>query len=196
MTKGSLSASFVRIINAINKLSGRFITWPTGNRLLYVKRKFQEQNLAFRGCVGLIDGTYVKIKAPKEQVRAYTNRKCFTSMTLQYICDLDKRFTDVYTGWPSSVPDIRVFKNSRIYTDCDRDASRYFGEGEYILGDKGYQGGADWCVVLFTAREAQTGEHISFNQTHSKIRSKQLCLIIWKIPAAERFRHKSFGLGE
>lgn len=85
---------------------------------------------------------------------------------------LKKKITNVYTGWPSSVPDIRIFKNSYIFTNCETDCSQFFGDGEYILGDKGYQGGADWCVVPFSSRQATTDEHIRFNEIHSKIRAK------------------------
>lgn len=170
LSKSVLSAAFVRIINAINALSGRYIAWPTGSRRQRIKQKFAEHNAAFRGCIGLINGTYMKIKAPKEHVRSYTNRKCYTSLTLQCICDNDKRFINVFTGWPSSVPDIRIFKNSFIYKDCETDASQYFDNGEYILGDKGYQGGADWCVVPFAAQEEIIEQHTTFNEVNSQIR--------------------------
>lgn len=36
-------------------------------------------------------------------------------------------------GWPGSQNDISIFKHSSIWTKWDK----YFGEGEYILGDKG-----------------------------------------------------------
>ena len=52
---------------------------------------------------------------------------------VQTSVDEDGRFTSYDAGWPGSVPDIRVFKNSDLW----RHRHERFSRGEYILVDKG-----------------------------------------------------------
>nr|CAI5832173.1 unnamed protein product [Callosobruchus analis] len=66
------------------------------------------------GVVGALDGTYVPIKAPHENPEVYVNRKCFHGITLQCISAPNLKFLDCFTGYPSSVSDNRIFRNSDI----------------------------------------------------------------------------------
>ena len=53
--------------------------------------------------------------APVEFHTDYYNCKGWYSMVVQAVADHKYRFLDVYTGWPGSVHDARVFVNSPIY---------------------------------------------------------------------------------
>ena len=64
--------------------------------------------------VGLIDGTHISIRAPIEEPDAYINRKKFHSINVQVICDENMVFIDMLTGWPGSVHDSRVLRNSVV----------------------------------------------------------------------------------
>lgn len=52
----------------------------------------------FPGIIGCIDGTHIKISAPKVDKDSYVNRKGFYSIILQGVCDHRLKFTDVSCG--------------------------------------------------------------------------------------------------
>ena len=52
---------------------------------------------------------------------------------IQAICDHHGIFTEYELGWPGSVADVTVFKQSEVWLK----KAKYFAEDEYILGDKG-----------------------------------------------------------
>ncbi|VEN51806.1 unnamed protein product [Callosobruchus maculatus] len=122
-----------------------------------------------RGVLGAIDGTYVPIKAPQNNPHAYINRKCFYGVTLQAICDHQRKFTDCYTGWPSSVSDTRIFKNSDIYRSCETNPAQYFEQDQYIIGDKAYPV-KRWCIPPYIHRGNLLRFQTDFNTVLSKTR--------------------------
>jgi hypothetical protein len=86
-----------------------------------------EQQTGIPGIVGALDGTHIEIRKPaKENADVYFNRKCRYSVNVQgfqqysdfvltvALVDYRKRFLDVEVGWPGSVGDGRVFRNSRL----------------------------------------------------------------------------------
>ncbi|XP_059914034.1 putative nuclease HARBI1 [Gadus macrocephalus] len=80
-----------------------------------------------------IDGCHVRIKPPSgPDGHCYRNRKLFSSIILQAVCDHQGRFLDTYVGWPGSVHDSRVLRHSPLYR------SLYPPPGHFILADGGY----------------------------------------------------------
>ncbi|KAJ8003294.1 hypothetical protein DPEC_G00167930, partial [Dallia pectoralis] len=88
---------------------------------------------AFNNVVGAFDGSHIRIKPPKLHRLDYLNYKGFYSVNMQAICDSSGRFLDIYVGYPGSVHDTRIMKNSSFYT-----ARRYPPTGYILLGDGGY----------------------------------------------------------
>ncbi|KAK0131523.1 Protein ALP1-like [Merluccius polli] len=81
---------------------------------------------------GAIDGCHVRIKPPSgPDGHCYLNRKLFSSIILQAVCDHQGRFVDVYVGWPGSVHDSRVLRHSPLYRQA-------VPPGHFILADGGY----------------------------------------------------------
>lgn len=68
-----------------------FITWPNRARAeemwSYIKNKYK-----FPKVIGAVDGTHIKITAPKLHPEAYINRKCYHSIQLQVSLQLLKLF--------------------------------------------------------------------------------------------------------
>ncbi|KAG0433570.1 hypothetical protein HPB47_019793 [Ixodes persulcatus] len=57
------------------------------------------------GTIGCIDGSYVAIECPANKIRStHVNRHHYPSLTLQAICDCNKRFLDRTTGHPRLHP--------------------------------------------------------------------------------------------
>lgn len=52
---------------------------------------------------------------------------------MQAVCDHKHKILDVFIGYPGSVHDSRVFRNSPLRNDLEEKCGRYF-----ILGDSGY----------------------------------------------------------
>ena len=67
-----------------------------------------ETKCGFSQCIGAVDGTHLPILAPQECAKDYHNRKVF-------ILSSCKLLYHIYVGWPDSVHDARVFKNSDLY---------------------------------------------------------------------------------
>ncbi|XP_065942736.1 putative nuclease HARBI1 [Magallana gigas] len=90
------------------------IKWPTGHRVQRTINEFQQLK-GFPGVLGATDGSHIPIRSPTEHQENYINRKGFHSIILQAVCDAKMHFLDVYCGWPGSVHDSRVLKNSSLY---------------------------------------------------------------------------------
>lgn len=65
--------------------------------------------------------------------QCYFNWKLYYSIQLKGICDHTGRFLDVLVGYPGSVHDSRVLKNSPVYT-----RGLYPPSGFFLLGAGGY----------------------------------------------------------
>lgn len=60
----------MRVVNAINDAASHVIKWPRGDHLLEVKQGF-ERMAGIKNIIGAVDGTYIVIKAPKEDPLCY-----------------------------------------------------------------------------------------------------------------------------
>ena len=91
----------------------KYIKIPSGEVLKQVIRGFKHK-LGFLQCAGAVDGTHIRIVAPREcPVDCYC-RKGWYSIILQGVVNYQGHFTEVYVGWPWRVHDARVFVNSPI----------------------------------------------------------------------------------
>lgn len=66
---------------------------------------------------GAIDGSYIRIDKSVEDPDSYINRKQYFSIHVQGTVNHDMKFIDVFIGYPGSVHDARVLKNSTLYND-------------------------------------------------------------------------------
>lgn len=106
----------MRVIKVLNKLSPTIINWPKVEKMHNIQNNFNQMSKAgLKNIIGVIDGSYIPIPAPKISPNSYLTRKCFHAITLQDICDDKLRIIDTFAGYPGSVGDRRVFTNSLIY---------------------------------------------------------------------------------
>lgn len=116
------------------------------------------------GVIGAIDGTHVQIPGPSEHRDAYINRKGFPSVQLQVVCDRNMQFLDVFTGWPGSVHDSRVFNNSPVKTTLETLPPEY-----HLIGDSAYALN-EYLLVPFRDNGHLTTLEKRFNKVHSSTR--------------------------
>ncbi|KAJ8963523.1 hypothetical protein NQ314_005565 [Rhamnusium bicolor] len=97
ISKSSLHISFQRVVKALNNVAAQIIKWPNADDREEIQQQFYSSG-QIPGCVGAIDGTYIPIKAPTKNPEVYINRKCFYGITLQAICDYNRKFIDIFLG--------------------------------------------------------------------------------------------------
>ncbi|KAK0140057.1 putative nuclease HARBI1 [Merluccius polli] len=165
------------VFRAVHKVAGKIvekrshcITLPKPHELEATGAGFDAlaQNEAFETCVGAIDGCHIRIKAPAGPASIdYTKRKLFHSIQLQAVCDSGGRFLDTFTGYPGSVHDTRVLKNSPLYIN-----QLYPPAGCFIVVDGGYPCSEQPICLMTPYREPlQSRVQERYNACHSRARS-------------------------
>ena len=136
ITESCVHSIIRRVCSALSEEDKNIIIWPIGERMHEVIGEFHELK-GLPGIIGLIDGCHIPIPKPKNDPESYMNRKKFSSIILQGICDHELLFTNINVGYPGSVHDGRVLRNSLIY-QASLDPIRkneIFPNGSYLLGD-------------------------------------------------------------
>eukprot|EP01018_Ginkgo_biloba_P024317 Gb_26981 [translate_table: standard] len=138
------SAHYVvkEFVQDVNKVLVHHISWMD----MVIKRFYDKSGLP--NCCGAIDATHITITKPYGVDGVdYYNRKQSYSVVLQGVCDTDRRFLDVFCGFPRSVHDSRILHNSGLYKRAeDKDIlhgkpiyiNYGFKVGQYLLGDARY----------------------------------------------------------
>lgn len=123
---------------------------------------------AFGKAAGAVDGCHIRIKCPGgPDGHDYNNRKLFPSVVLQAVCDHQGRFIDIFVGYPGSVHDARIIKNSPIYT-----RGTYPPPGYFLLADGGYPCLQEPLSLITPYKRPVRGmAEQRFNYHHSKGRS-------------------------
>lgn len=125
-----------RVTYALHCVAPQFITWPQHQGAVAVMEQF-EKTCVFPNVIGAINGTHVKIRAPREDATSYVNRKGLHSINVQVVCDSLGHFTHVYAGQVGSVHDSRVFRNSAVARFIEL-PEEYFPNNAHIIGDAAY----------------------------------------------------------
>lgn len=107
---------------------------------------------------------------------SYKTYKKIYAIILQAICDSELRFLDCFTGYLGSVGDIRVFRNSNLWIEVQRNGELYFPNEEYIIGDKAYPV-LRWCISAFRDRGNLTAVSTYF--IYSVFVSRKFCLELY-----------------
>jgi len=119
----------------------------------------------------------ISISAPVMNHTDYYNRKGFYSVAVQAVVDYRYRFMNVYTGWPNSVHDTRVFAHSSLYKLGTSNRllpdTRKTIEGTevplYIVGDSAYPL-LTWLMKPFPRNNNFSQEQRRYNYHTSRAR--------------------------
>lgn len=168
---------FTITISALVKIRKAHVYWPTTNKEFKAKAKRFRAHRGFPNVVGAIDGSHVKIN--EQDSLDWLNRKGYYSMLVQAICDFDMIFMDLVVGWPGSVHDARVFRNSGLHergithTLFPTTTSCRFACGMRvpwcILGDSAYPL-LSWLLTPFKDNGHLSSEYRFYNYVHSSTR--------------------------
>ena len=105
---------------------------------------------------GAIDGTHIKIIAPRENALDYFSRYQQHDFIIQAVVDGRGKFIDAVCGFPGSAHDARVLRNSELYYNAERGNILQapvvtIGERDirpYLVGDSAYPQ-APWLIKPF-----------------------------------------------
>ena len=149
----------------LNNYQDRFISWPLDqNTQADITEKFRVKK-GFPGVLGCIDGTHIRIKAPKDHSQTYVNRKGYHSVILQAVCLHNMMFSSCFVGWPGSCHDARVLRNSQLWEDGAQACGQY-----HILGDGAYPI-KQWLMTPYRDTGNLTREQKNYNYVHSATRT-------------------------
>ncbi|KAG8363844.1 hypothetical protein BUALT_Bualt19G0064700 [Buddleja alternifolia] len=89
-----------------------------------------------KGCLGALDGTYIKVTVPEIDKARYRTRKSEPSVNVLGVCDPKMMFIYSLTGWEGSTVDSRVLRDA-----LNRPHGLRVPRGNYYLCDNGYTNG-------------------------------------------------------
>ena len=172
----TVSYRFPHVIEMIiEQLGPRFLKWPSHQRQKYIANKFFEK-AGVMGVVGLVDGSHVPVNLLDENLATDMYcRKGFYSLVLQGTVDHVPLYTDIYVGWPGSVNDGRVWRNSPLKRKLDQVAADptahpdFFLSHAHFLGDAAYPR-ETYMIPPFKDNGRLRHKHRRFNKCHSATR--------------------------
>ena len=132
MSKGSLHFTAMQVVEVISQKISKFVAWPTENKMK-VMANDNQMKYSLPGIYGFIDGSHIPIKGRTANREAFINCLGYSSILLQAVCDSTSKFIHTYVGWPGSIHDARMFRNSDL-----NDILEPVPKDLHILGDSAY----------------------------------------------------------
>nr|XP_043630029.1 protein ALP1-like [Erigeron canadensis] len=125
----TISRYFKLVLNAVCRLHKEFYKTPVP----VPDNELDEKWKWFKGCLGALDGTYIKIRVPPSDQKPYRSRKGDICTNVLGVCTRDLQFTYVLVGWEGSATDSRVLRDA-----ISRPNGLKIPNGTYYLCDAGY----------------------------------------------------------
>jgi hypothetical protein len=115
ISQGTICKIVSDVSVAIAQRKGHYMSFPQpGIECTRLQEEFF-RIARFPGVIGAIDCKHVRITCPLgEHKNVYINRKGYTSLNVQAICDANMMFTNVVARWYGSAHDSRIYNESRI----------------------------------------------------------------------------------
>ncbi|KAG8383971.1 hypothetical protein BUALT_Bualt04G0069300 [Buddleja alternifolia] len=100
----TISRHFRKVINAIIRIQDELLKKPE----LVPDNSTDERWKWFKGCLGALDGTHIKVHVPVEDKPKYRTRKNEIATNVLGVCSQEMQFIYVLPGWEGSAADGRV----------------------------------------------------------------------------------------
>ena len=165
----------------MNKTPSLKISFPTSHEeQRKVAEGFRKKSQAgFATCVGAVDCMLLWLEKPSEKScmearcgskKFFCGRKSKFGLTLQAVCDADRRFLDVSMQHPASTSDFLAFTTSGIYGKLEQEGFLDFNKT--LFGDLAYVN----CRYMATpCKGAKSGVKDDYNFFHSQLRINIEC---------------------
>lgn len=162
-----------RFVESMEERGRHHLKWPDAQELEKIKEGFEQ--LGIPNCCGAIDVTHMIMTLPSVESSAdWYDKEQNYSMALQAIVDQDMRFRDILTGWPGSMNESRLLRNSGFFRLCEsgqrlHGPPKRLSEGkqvcEFIVGDMGYPL-LPWLLTPFQEKDLND-VNIGYNKKHA-----------------------------
>ena len=134
IAEGTVLLYCKRIMKAIILHKAEYIKWPTGQDREFVNDGFEAIG-GIEDIIGAIDGTHFILQnAPQKEKYLYFTRKKRYALHCQGIVDHRGIFISYDVGWPGSVHDAKVYRNSYFYLN----RSSLIKGDDFLIGDSAY----------------------------------------------------------
>lgn len=175
--KTTVHEAFRDVVNALYDIRNDFIKLPvTVDETAASIGTFEHLSM-LPNIAGAIDGSHIKIRAPRESAVDYFSRYQQHDVVVQAVVNGRKLFIDVAAGFPGSLHDARVLRNSSIYQKAENGdilaagPMYLIGADEiqpYLVGDSAYPL-SPWLQKPYPEGTRDPGE-IRFNKELSSAR--------------------------
>ncbi|KAL4323194.1 hypothetical protein GQ457_11G009110 [Hibiscus cannabinus] len=179
MNQSTVSHITWRFVEAMEERGLHHLSWPsTEAEMEQIKSKFKKIR-GLPNCCGAIDITHVVMTLPTTDPsnNVWFDQEKNYSMVLQAIVDPDMRFRDVIAGWPGSLSDAIVLRNSGFFR-LSEEGNRLNGKKvnisketeirEYIIGDAGFPL-LPWLFTPYQGKGLSVLQ-LEFNKRHAATR--------------------------
>ncbi|TXG57326.1 hypothetical protein EZV62_018639 [Acer yangbiense] len=104
----TVSRYFNSVLNGIIRLQGSLLQKPNPipNDCTDARWKW------FKGCLGALDGTHIKVRVSEKDKPRYRTRKGEVATNVLGVCSRDMKFIFVFPGWEGSASDSRVLRDA------------------------------------------------------------------------------------
>lgn len=117
----------------------------------------------FLSDVGAVDGTHIRIQAPRMHEQVYVHRHLYHSINVQLVVDVFDRIHNVVAKWPGSTHDSRILTEGSLLGKL--------ADGVYdglLLGDSDYTC-KPWLMTPFLS--PSSAAEVAYNASHSTMKS-------------------------
>ena len=112
--KSTIIEAVQDVVEALYELRNDFIKFPATMVETASAIRYFEHLSALPNIAGAIDGTHIRISAPKESAVDYFSRYQQHDFIIQAVVDGSTLFTDFSAGFPGSMHDARVLRNRSV----------------------------------------------------------------------------------
>ncbi|KAI0037464.1 hypothetical protein FA95DRAFT_1619051 [Auriscalpium vulgare] len=122
-----------RVTRALREIGLLVVSWgDAARRQATADAVFAKSGLP--DCIGMLDGSLIRLtEAPANSGALFYCRKKFPAINIQAVVDELCRFINFEMGWPGSVPDVSLWKQSWVW----RHRQELFDGEQYVFADKG-----------------------------------------------------------
>ncbi|CAG8710521.1 691_t:CDS:1, partial [Dentiscutata heterogama] len=167
IAEGTVPLFTSRVIEALKSLKKDVIIWPRNNYRQRIHMGFEEM-YGFPNVIGALDGSHMNLfEAPSKLNKdVYFTRKRRYAIHLQAVVDHKGIFINYDLGYPASVHDAKVFRNSSLY----RCRNQLFEGNDYVLADSAYPISLNIIPSFKNPSGPDKDRQNLFNKKHSKSR--------------------------